>query len=236
MIEIDCLSKSFGKLSVLKSISTVFKDATCVSLIGPNGSGKTTLIKSILGHVIPDTGQIKYKGLNVIGQHKHRRFFGYMPQAAMFPGQMTIGQVVDMMCDLRSDSATDEDLILAYKLKALYSKRLNTLSGGTKQKVNAALSFLFTPEVYILDEPTAGLDPLASEILKSKVRDVQTKGALVVLTSHVLSDLDDLVTDVTYLHEGTIAFSSRVDQLKARTGENKLSKAIAQLMLDKHYD
>jgi Cu-processing system ATP-binding protein len=236
MIEIINLSKSFGKLSVLKSIHIEFRDHTCVSLLGPNGSGKTTLLKCILGHVIPDSGLIKFEGQSILSEYRYRNYLGYMPQTSTFPGQMTIGQVMDMMCDLRSRAERDEDLITEYKLKSIYTKRLNTLSGGTKQKVNAALAFLFKPKVYILDEPTAGLDPLASEILKSKIRDVRTSGALILLTSHVLSDLDDLVTDLTYLNEGSIAFSSSVNKIKEETGEDKLSRAVARLMLASYYD
>ena len=108
---------------------------------------------------------------------------------------MTIGQVLDMMKDIRGNKVSlDEDLVNAFDLKSLMKKRMRTLSGGTRQKVSAALAFLFDPVVLILDEPTAGLDPVASEILKEKIITEKEKGKLIFITSHVLSELDDLVT------------------------------------------
>ena len=96
MIEIRDLSKSFGKLDVLRQVSISFQPGQCVSLIGPNGSGKTTLIKCILGLVLPDKGDILFESQSLLRQHLHRSQFGYMPQAANYPGHMNIGQVVEM--------------------------------------------------------------------------------------------------------------------------------------------
>ena len=110
---------------------------------------------------------------------------------------------------------------------------MRTLSGGTRQKVSAALSFLFNAEVLILDEPTAGLDPVSSEILKEKIIAEKKKGKLVLVTSHVLSELDDLVTQVIYMQEGEIVFHKSIELLRADTGQDKLSKAIASVMLKK---
>ena len=107
---------------------------------------------------------------------------------------------------------------------------MKALSGGTRQKVSAALAFLFNPDVLILDEPTAGLDPLSSEILKEKIQSEKEKGKLILITSHVLSDLEDFTTDVVYMQEGTIMFTKTMSELKQETGEEKLGKAIAWMM------
>jgi Cu-processing system ATP-binding protein len=125
----------------------------------------------------------------------------------------------------------DEDLISSFNLDVLMHKKMHTLSGGTRQKVSAALAFLFNPDVLILDEPTAGLDPLASERLKEKITDEKEKGKLIIITSHVLSELDELITDVFYIQEGQLAFHKKLDDLKAETGEEKLSKAIPQILM-----
>ncbi len=109
-------------------------------------------------------------------------------------------------------------------------KKMRTLSGGTTQKVSAALSFMFDPEVLILDEPTAGLDPLSSELLKQKIIKEKQNGKLILITSHVLSELDDLITEVFYMQEGKLLFHKKLSVLKEETGEMKLSKAIAQIM------
>ncbi|MEN9684610.1 MAG: hypothetical protein RLZZ28_396, partial [Bacteroidota bacterium] len=127
-------------------------------------------------------------------------------------------------------TTTDEDLIQSFELKPLMHKRMRTLSGGTRQKVSAALAFLFNPEVLILDEPSAGLDPVASEQLKEKIIKEKKNGKLILITSHILSELDDLVTQVIYMQDGKLCFHKSIGQLREDTGQLTLSKAIAGIM------
>ncbi len=112
----------------------------------------------------------------------------------------------------------------------MMDKRMRTLSGGTRQKVSAALAFLFNPDVLILDEPTAGLDPVSSECLKTKIHSAKEKGKLIIITSHILSELDELITEVMYMQDGRINFHKTFEDLRGDTGEQKLTKAIAQIM------
>src|SRR5690606_437700 len=152
-------------------------------------------------------------------------------QMGRYPDNMTIGQVLEMMKDIRNKkSALDDDLINSFSLNKLLHKRMNTLSGGTRQKVSAAIAFLFSPSVLILDEPTAGLDPVASELLKEKITAEKQKGKLVLITSHILSDLDDLVIRIIYMQEGKLLFNKSMAELRKDTGEDKLTKAIARIM------
>ena len=170
MIIVNNVSKQFGKLKALDNVSTTCNKRECIALIGPNGSGKTTLIKSVLGMVVPDSGSITFNGKSISNHWQYRDQIGYMPQIGRYPDNMTIGQVLDMMKDIRNkNSALDEDLIRAFSIDNMLDKRMRTLSGGTIQKVSAALAFLFNPAVLILDEPTAGLDPIASELFKEKI-------------------------------------------------------------------
>lgn len=232
MIIASNVSKQFGKLKVLDNVSVTCIKGECIALIGPNGCGKTTLIKSILGMVVSDSGFITFNGKNIKHHWQYRENIGYMPQIGRYPDNMTIGQVLNMMKDIRSkNTVTDEDLVVQFGLNDLLSKRMRTLSGGTRQKVSAALAFLFNPEVLILDEPTAGLDPVSSEILKAKIIAERNKGKLVLITSHILSELDDLVTQIIYMQEGKICFHKSINSLREDTGEEKLSKAIARVML-----
>ncbi|MBL0183411.1 MAG: ABC transporter ATP-binding protein [Chitinophagaceae bacterium] len=235
MIIASNVSKRFGKLKVLDDVSVTCGKGECIALIGPNGCGKTTLIKSILGMVIPDSGFITFNGKNISHDWQYRANIGYMPQTGRYPENMTIGQVLDMMKDIRgkSNEKPDEELVDRFELKDILHKRMRTLSGGTRQKVSASLSFLFNPDVLILDEPTAGLDPVASEILKEKIIAEKVKGKLVLITSHILSELDDLVTQVVFMQEGKLCFHKNIISLREETGEEKLSKAIAHIMLGK---
>ncbi|HEY4936545.1 MAG TPA: ABC transporter ATP-binding protein [Puia sp.] len=234
MIIANNVSKRFRKLKALNNVSVTCLKGECIALIGPNGSGKTTLIKSILGMVVPNSGFITFNGKNILHDWLYREHIGYMPQIGKYPENMTIGQILGMMKDIRKKSKTDlldEELIKGFELDKQMNKHMGNLSGGTRQKVSASLAFLFNPDVLILDEPTAGLDPLASEILKEKIIREKQKGKLVLISSHILSELDDLITQVMYMQEGHLIFHKSIENLRKDTGEEKLSKAIATVML-----
>ena len=232
MITAEGIIKKFKKLQVLDNVSASFGNGQVVSLIGPNGSGKTTFIKCILGMVKPDAGRIVVNGTTITDDFEYRRNIGYMPQIGRYPDNMKIVQLFDMLKNIRAgeNRAIDEDLEAQFNLKAIQDKPMRTLSGGTRQKVSAALAFLFNPDILILDEPTAGLDPLSSEILKEKIIAERRKNKLILITSHILSDLDELTTHIMYLQEGRLQFMKAIEQLKEETGEEKLGKAIARVM------
>jgi len=208
MITLTNISKRFGKLKALDQVNLQFLKGECIALIGPNACGKTTLIKSILGMVVPSEGTILFNSNNISKDWKYRSQVGYMPQIGRYPDNMTIRQIIKMMKDIRKTENInlDEELIQKFDLPAILDKRMRTLSGGTRQKVSASLAFLFSPDVLILDEPTAGLDPVSSEILKEKIIKEKTSGKLIIITSHVLSELDDLITQIVYMHEGKVKF------------------------------
>jgi Cu-processing system ATP-binding protein len=231
MIRIEHISKKFRKLQALDDISVQFTKGQAISLIGPNGSGKTTLIKAILGMVRPDRGNIFVDGHLVQKEHDYRKLIGYMPQIGRYPDNMKIGQLFRMLKQLRKrDGNLDEWLVHEFELEKMFEKPMRTLSGGTRQKVSAALAFLFDPAILILDEPTAGLDPLAAEILKAKIIEEKRKNKLILITSHILSDLDELTSHIMYLQDGKMIFLKDLATLQEETGELKLGKAIARIM------
>lgn len=181
--------------------------------------------------VIPSTGDILFDNVSIKNDWKYREKIGYMPQIGHYPENMTIGQIIDMMKNIRKNvSEFDEQLIDEFKLFKMYDKRMHTLSGGTRQKVSAALAFLFNPPALILDEPTAGLDPVSVELLKAKILVEKENGKLIIVSSHILSDLDELTTDMVYLFEGKVHFNNSITSLKEETSEQKLGKAIATMI------
>lgn len=232
MIVAKNIVKKFRKLKALDDVSVTFSKGECIALLGPNGSGKTTLIKSLLGMVVPDSGSIHFNNQLITHKWMYRSQIGYMPQLGRYPENMTIAHMIDMMKDIRKASTKkyDEELLKSFGLENIMHKKMRTLSGGTTQKVSASLAFLFSPDVLILDEPTAGLDLLSSELLKNKIIKEKQNGKLILITSHVLSELDDLITEVFYMYEGKLLFHKRLSVLKEETGEQKLSKAIAKIM------
>lgn len=232
MIRVAQVSKKFGKLKALNQVNLSLEKGECLALIGPNGCGKTTLIKSILGMVIPSEGKIEFAGEDIKNNWQYRENIGYMPQIGRYPENMSIGQVLEMMKDIRKvpESELDKEMGELFGIEKMLDKKMRTLSGGTRQKVSACLAFMFNPQVLILDEPTAGLDPVSVELLKEKIQKEKAKNKLIIITSHVLSELDDLVSQVVYMQEGQVVFHKNIEQLRMDTGESKLSRAIAQVM------
>ena len=231
MILVTGLTKRFGRLDVLRGLDLRIGRGRVTAVVGPNGSGKTTLIKSILGLVRPDGGEIQIDGRPVRGNLDVRSRIGYMPQAAPFPENLTGADVIAMLRDLRGPGArTDETLVHAFGLEGALHQPLRTLSGGTRQKVSAVIAFLFDPDLLILDEPTAGLDPVAGSTFKDKVQEAKAHGKTFLLTSHIMSEVEELADDLVYLLDGHVRFEGPVESLKRQTGQARLERALADLL------
>ena len=230
VVEVSEVTKRFGKLTVLNRVSLKIRPGRITALIGPNAAGKSTLIKALLGLVRPDSGHIVVNGSEVNGDPAYRAGVGYMPQNPRFPENLTGREVVDMLRGLRQVGLEDSELFREFRLAGELGKAVRTLSGGTRQKLNAAIAFLFRPTLLILDEPTAGLDPLASEILRKKIVRIRNHGVSVILSSHVLADLDEVAEDVVFLSEGRVKFEGSLEGLMVATGQSRLDRAIAGLM------
>ena len=232
MIEIKNLTKKFKKFTALNQVNIRFNDGHSVALIGPNGCGKTTLIKCILGLNVVEDGDILVNNESVKEHYLYRKNIGYMPQIGRYPENMTIAQTIQMIKDTRkvSESELDTELLEAFELESIFDKKMRTLSGGTTQKVSAVLAFLFNPNIIILDEPTAGLDPLASEILKNKIIKEKNKGKLIIITSHLLSELDDIVSEIVFMNEGKVIVHQSVEELMTERKTEKISESIISIL------
>lgn len=231
MIRLIQIEKKFGKFEVLKGISFNVEPGKITAIVGPNGSGKTTIIKSILGLVKPDDGDILINEKSVLGDFLYRRDIGYMPQTASFPENLTVKEVIRMICDLRNVKMNLNDyLINKLNLSAELGKQIKNLSGGNKQKVSALIALMFDPSIIILDEPTAGLDPVSSSHFKEIILDEKKKGKTIILTSHIMSEIEEMADHIIFLLEGKICFDGSVLSLLTYKGESKLEKAIANMM------
>lgn len=231
LIEIKFLKKSFDKNIVLKGIDLTLDKGAIVAIMGPNGSGKTTLLKCVLGLVRPDIGEIKVKGIDIKSGSEYRKYIGYMPQTPRYPENLKVKELIAMLKDISAgDNSYDEELIQELKLENIYNKQFGTLSAGTKQRVSSSLAFLFNREIVILDEPTAGLDPVSAEMVKEKIIREKNKGKLVIITSHITSEVEKLAERLIFLLEGNIHVDSPVDELRKATGEQDLNKAIAKIV------
>ena len=230
-LALEGVRKTFGRLEVLGGVHIAIAPGRTTAIVGPNAAGKSTLIKSILGLVRPDAGRLTMNGQPIGADPSYRADIGYMPQAARFPEQLTGREVLDLLCGLRSRTAgLDYELVERLHLEPHLGKPVHTLSGGTRQKLNAAVAFLFRPSLIMLDEPTAGLDPVASRILKDKVRRAAAHGATVLLTSHIMSEIEELADDLVFLVEGRVIYQGPVASLLEATGEPRLERAIAGIL------
>jgi len=230
MIEINGLYKKFGKVEVLDNINLTIEDKGIFAILGPNGSGKTTLIKSILGMVIPQAGDIIINGQKVKGKWDYRMDIDYLPQIAQFPDNLTVAELIKMIKNLRGKKARDEALIQLFKLEPFLDKKLGNLSGGTKQKVNLVLTFMFDSSLLILDEPTTGLDPVSLVHLKDLLRKEKVAGKTILITTHIMDFVETMADEIVFLLEGNIYFRGTVDELKKKSELNDLEHAIATIL------
>jgi len=231
MIQINGLNKKFGKLTVLDKLELNIASGGIFAVLGPNGSGKTTLIKSILGMVIPDKGEIKIEGNSVLRQSAYRNNINYLPQIANFPANLTVNELIKMVKNLRPKEAHDKELIKLFALEPFLDKKLGNLSGGTKQKVNIVLTFMFESDLIILDEPTTGLDPISLIHLKEIIHLEKEKGKTILITTHIMSFVEEIADEIVFLLDGEIYFKGSSNELKQRTGQKDLEHAIAKLMV-----
>ncbi len=231
MIEVKDLYKKFGKNEVIKGIDLTIERGGIFSVLGPNGSGKTTLIKCILGMVLPDSGHISIDGKLLKNNFKYRNEIDYLPQIANFPGNLKVSELIEMIKDLRNAKSTNEqELIDLFKLQPFLNKKLGNLSGGTKQKVNLVLAFMFDSPLLILDEPTNGLDPISHLRLKNLIKSEKEKGKTILITSHILSFVEEISDEIVFLLEGKIYFKGSIHDLKKKTDQPDFENAIASIL------
>lgn len=231
MIRIQRLYKSFGALDVLDDVSLDIRPGCVTAVLGPNASGKSTLIKCILGLVHPDRGRILVDDEPVAGRWHYREKIGYMPQIARLPENLAVDELFAMVRDLRDDvSDVDIELFARFELGKIGRRRLGTLSGGTRQKILAALAFLFNPRILILDEPTVGLDPVATTVFKDKVRKEREAGKTILLSSHLVNEVEELADHIVYVLDGRPFFDGSMAEIKRATAEARLDRALVRLI------
>ena len=233
MIEIRLLEKKFGKNKILKGVDLAIDTPGIFAVLGPNGSGKTTIIKSILGMVIPDHGQININGELINKKWEYRKHIDYLPQIARFPENLKVRELIEMVKDIRQQPSQETVLIERFDLEPYMDSKLRNLSGGTRQKVNLVLCFMFDNQILILDEPTAGLDPVALIRLKELIKEEREKGKVILITTHIMDVVEELADEIVFLLEGKIYFKGSLSELAEITGEVHLEKSIANILESK---
>jgi Cu-processing system ATP-binding protein len=229
-IEIAGLRKRFARTVVLDGIDANIARGRVTALVGPNAAGKSTLLKCVLGLVRPDAGTLIVNGEPIGADPDYRRAIGYMPQRAPFPENLSGHEVLALLRHVRGNVPVDFELIERFGVASELAKRVAALSGGTRQKLNAIAAYLFRPSIVILDEPSAGLDPLANRALKRRILLARDAGVTHLITSHVLSEVEELADEVLLLLDGRVHYNGSLQDLRTVTGERHLEPAIGRLM------
>lgn len=229
-LQISQLSKKFGDLAVLSELELEISSPGVFAVLGPNGSGKTTLIKILLGLVVPDQGQILLNQKSILGQWQYRDSVNYLPQIANFPPNLSVRELLQMVREMRTQPCRQTELIGLFGLDSFLDKKLGKLSGGTKQKVNLVLTFMFDCQFLILDEPTNGLDPIALIQLKELIEREKSQGKIILITTHIMSLVEEIADEILFLLDGKTHFRGNWKSLLCETGQPTLERAIAHLM------
>lgn len=230
MISIEGLHKHYRKNHVLRDINLEINEAGIYVILGPNGSGKTTLLKSILGLVIPDKGIIRVSGTKVHDTPLYRREISYLPQLARFPENLRVYELIRLIKDIRNQDGDENPLIGLFKLEPEMNKKLGTLSGGTLQKVNIVLGFLFDTPVLILDEPTVSLDPVSLTKFKKIISEKKQQGKIIIYTTHIMSLAEEFSDKIILLLDGKNIFNGSLTEILIKSGEESLENAITHLV------
>lgn len=230
MVKFKEIYKSFGKLEVLKGVTADIGGGGITAILGPNGSGKTTLIKMLLGMVYPDSGEILFGDKPINKEWEYKSQIGYLPQIARFPENLKISELIKLIKDIRGGNANEQNLIELFSLESHLEKKIKHLSGGTRQKVNILLTMMYDNPVLVLDEPSTGLDPISLVRLKELILKERAKGKNILITTHIMSLVEDISDEILFILEGKIYFRGSIPELKQLAGEDSLEKSIAYLL------
>lgn len=212
------LTKRYGKVLALDNISLTLQSGRIVGLLGPNGSGKTTLIKLINGLLTPDSGSVTVCG-NRPGPFSKAEV-SYLPDSIYLNSWMTVKQIVDFFRDFYQDFRPELAYEMLEKLGISPEKRLKTLSKGNKEKVCLILTMSRNAKLYVLDEPIAGVDPAARDYVISTIINNYNPEATVLISTHLISDVEQALDEVIFIQNGHILLQKTVDEIREENGKS----------------
>ncbi|AMX01948.1 ABC transporter ATP-binding protein [Microbulbifer thermotolerans] len=220
MLEVSHLSRCYGAFKAVDNVSFTIDKGEIVGLLGHNGAGKTTIMKMLSGYLEPDAGKVCIDGLDLAQHAKQiQRSLGYLPENLPVYGEMTVADYLDYAAELKGLSGPQkrEEIrraVRATDLGVKLTAPINTLSRGFKQRVGVAQAILGRPKLLILDEPTNGLDPTQTQQMRALIREI-AREATVILSTHILQEVDALCDRVLIIHGGRLAVDEKLSQLRA---------------------
>jgi len=236
MIDIENLSKYYGKVRGVDGISLEVKEGEVMAFLGPNGAGKTTTIKCILGLIKPTKGRITVKGMEIGKNEKEiKRLIGYLPQRISFPENMTGYEILKLFSRIRGIQKDRVEQILSIVgLSADSRRKVTEYSGGMIQRLGIAVALLSDPHILILDEPTISLDPEGAYQIKRLIFDLNKSGKTIVLSTHILGDIEELADRIAIFHRGKLIDVDSLPNLSKKIGlKSKITVSFRNLSQDK---
>ena len=213
-IEIQNLTKNYGKHRGVENVSFSVREGEIFGFLGPNGAGKSTTIRSMLGLIKYDQGQIRINGLDAKkDKEKILRDVGYMPSEAWFYSGMEVRDVLKFSADVRQTDCKEEAEKLCERLEINVKRKISELSLGNRKKVSIVCAMQHKPKLFVFDEPTSGLDPLMQNVFFELVKEYVDEGATCLLSTHVLSEVRNYCDRVAILKEGRLIVTDTVEHL-----------------------
>ncbi len=232
VLELHKVTKHFGSRKALSGVDLALPEGSSLGLLGPNGAGKTTLLRLILGHASPSEGQVQLQGMSPF-EPESRVGVGYLPERVLLPGRVRIGSFLRLHARLAGldSEAVEPEVNRVTELTGISSRLeepIATLSKGLAQRVGFAQAFLGDPRVLLLDEPSSGLDPIGMREVRDWISAARERGCSVLLSSHLLSEVERVCDRVAILHEGHVIDQGETEKV-VRAGET-LEDAFVRLV------
>lgn len=218
ILECKSLTKKFSNLTALSNVNITLERGRIVGLLGPNGSGKTTLIKLINGLLVPNSGTLQIAGKEPGIETK--RIVSYLPEKTYLPEWMRISETIEFFADFYEDFDQKRAYEMMERLQLDPKKRMKTLSKGTKEKVQLILVMSRKADLYCLDEPIGGVDPAARDYILNTIISNYNENATVLISTHLISDIEKVLDDVIFIKEGMVTLQSSVDDIRSQEGKS----------------
>lgn len=214
ILEARGLTKNYGGFNALNNVNLNLEKGRIVGLLGPNGSGKTTFIKLLTGLLQPTDGEVRINGH--LPGIESEKIVSYLPDAMYLNSWMSVQQLVDYYGDFFEDFDKNRAYQMLESLNINPKLRLKTLSKGTKEKVQLILTMSRHAKLYVLDEPIAGVDPAARDYILRTILNNYDEDATVLISTHLISDIENILDDVVFLKQGNVVLTSEVEELRLR--------------------
>lgn len=219
LVEIRNLTKKYNNGPVaINNISLTIPRGRIIGLLGPNGSGKSTLIKMMNGLLTPTTGEIIINGQNPGTESKKR--VSYLPEKTYLPDSLNVSNIIDYFGDFYEDFKKERAYTMLQSLNIALNARIKTLSKGTQEKVQLILVMSRETDLYILDEPIAGVDPAARDYIIKTIITNYNENATILLSTHLITDIENILDDVLFLRHGQILLASTVEDIREKKGKS----------------